>query len=66
MSDWNMKVNIDGETRRTLENMREHFNEYYAQKFAFDSIKENLPTLYETRVDWTLWRMFKKKFNEVE
>ena len=64
ISDWNLKYNLDGETKKTLEQMENTFNENKKKRFKWKDIKDNFNEYYHDRLDWSRWGGMKLTLNE--
>ena len=55
VSERNLQLGMDGETKRTLENMQNHFNEYKAVRFKWSDIQAHFNEYYQVKIDWRKW-----------
>lgn len=51
VSDWNLKMGIDGETKKTIEMMHDNFNSFASKRFRWEDIPDNFFKYYDTLID---------------
>ena len=55
VSDWNKKHGIDGETKKTIEKLKNEFTTRKNRRFKWNDIKDNFNEYYKNKIDWSLW-----------
>lgn len=55
VSYWNLRHNIDAETKKTFERLQQEFNERRDKRFKWCDVKENFDNYYKTKIDWSRW-----------
>ena len=55
MSSWNMLHGLDGETRKTIEQLHKDFEARRALRFKWSDIPEHFNEYYKKRIDHSLW-----------
>jgi hypothetical protein len=59
VSEWNLNHGIDGETKKTLERLKNEFETRKEKRFKWDDIKDHFDEYYKNKIDWSLWRGMK-------